>query len=52
MPYWWWLDQDGCWFCKRKNNCNQCKAARAFSKHKLPSRRDRRQKEKVHEQND
>ncbi len=29
MPGWWWMGQDGCWFCKHKNNCNQCKAARA-----------------------
>ena len=25
-PYYFWLDADGCWFCKNKNNCNNCKA--------------------------
>lgn len=24
MPYWYWLGTDGCWFCKNKNNCNNC----------------------------
>ena len=32
MPRWWWLGQDGCWFCKNRNNCNQCKAARNSAK--------------------
>lgn len=32
MPYWYWLGQDGCWFCKNRNNCNQCKANRSYLK--------------------
>ena len=32
MPGWYWLGQDGCWFCKHKNNCNQCKANRRYMK--------------------
>lgn len=24
MPYWWWLGQDGCWFCKTRNACSNC----------------------------
>jgi len=32
MPYWYWLGQDGCWFCKQKNNCNNCKPNRSFLK--------------------
>lgn len=28
MPHWYWWGQDGCWFCKHENNCNQCKANR------------------------
>lgn len=46
MPRWWWLGQDGCWFCGHRNNCNQCKAARYDGKHggvKLARLRDRRQ---------
>lgn len=44
MPQWWWLGQDGCWFCKNRNNCNQCKAARLAGKSggKLAKKRDRR----------
>lgn len=32
MPRWYWLDQDGCWYCKNKNNCNQCKFSRKYVK--------------------
>ena len=32
MPGWYWLDQDGCWFCKNQNNCNSCKANRKYLK--------------------
>lgn len=28
MPMHYWLEQDGCWHCKNRNNCNQCKAIR------------------------
>lgn len=24
-PGYFWLDVDGYWFCKNKNNCNNCK---------------------------
>lgn len=24
-PKWFWLDTDGCWFCKNRNNCNGCR---------------------------
>lgn len=24
MPFWWWLGQDGCWFCKNRNACSNC----------------------------
>lgn len=33
-PHWWWLDADGCWFCKTKNNCNSCYYTRSFKKNK------------------
>ena len=26
MPHHWWLDADGCWFCKNTKGCNNCKA--------------------------
>lgn len=54
MPHWWWLGMDGCWFCDNRNNCNQCKAARAsgkckWNKWKVASRRDKRQKERMND---
>ena len=24
MPYWWWLGQDSCWFCKTRSACSNC----------------------------
>lgn len=24
-PKWVWLDLDGCWFCKNRRNCSNCK---------------------------
>jgi len=45
MPRWWWLGQDGCWFCNGRNNCNQCKAARSSAKAGDSERkRDKQQK--------
>ncbi|MBR5014300.1 MAG: hypothetical protein IKY16_06810 [Bacteroidales bacterium] len=38
MPEWFWWGQDGCWFCKNRNNCNSCKANRAFAKESLPKK--------------
>ena len=32
MPYWFWIGQDGCRFCKNKNNCNNCRTNRAYLK--------------------
>ena len=32
MPYWWWLDQDGCWFCKNKNACSNCSVIKKVRK--------------------
>lgn len=33
-PYWYWLNLDGCWFCKNKNNCNSCRVIASFKKNK------------------
>lgn len=41
MPDWYWWEQDGCWFCKNRNNCNQCKANRRASKENHKSKRKR-----------
>ena len=24
-PFWWTLDNDNCWFCKKRNNCGRCR---------------------------
>ena len=26
IPKYAWFDRDGCWFCKNKKGCNNCKA--------------------------
>lgn len=38
MPHWYWLGQDGCWFCKSRNNCNSCKANRVYAKNYMPKK--------------
>ena len=32
MPYWYWLDRDGCWDCKDRHGCNKCKKVREYRK--------------------
>lgn len=34
QPHWFWLNADGCWWCKNRNNCNQCKCLK--QNHKIP----------------
>ena len=31
VPYYVWLDLDGCWFCKHQNGCNNCKVLKRYS---------------------
>lgn len=39
-PKWFWLDTDGCWFCKNRNNCNGCRNL----KHQQALERERRER--------
>ena len=38
MPIWYWYGQDGCWFCKNRNNCNSCGVLRKAAKAELPKK--------------
>ena len=38
MPHWYWLGQDGCWFCHNRNNCNNCGVLSRDAKEKLPKK--------------
>ena len=29
-PWHFWYDVDGCWFCKKKNACGNCKVAKRY----------------------
>lgn len=31
QPKWFWYGMDGCWACKNRNNCNQCKLSKENS---------------------
>ena len=31
VPYYVWLDLDGCWFCKHQNGCNNCKILKRYN---------------------
>lgn len=32
MPRWYWLDTDGCWFCKNRNACSNCSIVKRYRK--------------------
>lgn len=34
-----WLDTDGCWFCKKKNACGGCKVLKRYVHEKERSQR-------------
>ena len=38
-PWWWILDNDNCWFCKNRNNCNQCRLLKRFKRKNEQHRR-------------
>lgn len=38
MPKWFWWCMDGCWCCKDRNNCNNCKEVRKYRKKFLPKK--------------
>ena len=41
-PKYFWLDVDGCWFCKKKNACGGCKVIKRYIAEKSSKRkRDR-----------
>lgn len=33
-PNWWTFDNDNCWFCKNRNNCNSCKLLKKWKNNK------------------
>lgn len=33
-PNWWTFDNDNCWFCKNRNNCNSCKLLKKWENNK------------------
>ena len=37
-PKHFWLDVDGCWFCKKKNACGGCKVIKTYiaEKQRIP----------------
>lgn len=45
-PWWWTLDNDNCWFCKSRNNCNGCKLLKEHQSIE-EKRRNRKQKQKI-----
>ena len=40
MPAWFWYGiVDGCWCCKNRHNCNQCKEVRKYRKQHFPPKK-------------
>ena len=38
-PWHFWYDVDGCWFCKKKNACGNCKVAKQYIAEKQNTKR-------------
>ena len=38
-PHYFYLDVDGCWFCKKKNACGNCKVAKQYIAEKQKTKR-------------
>ena len=38
-PWHFWYDVDGCWFCKKKNACGNCKVAKRYIAEKQNTKR-------------
>ena len=45
-PSYFWLDTDGCWFCKKKNACGGCKVLKQYIHEKGRSKRKIQRDEK------
>lgn len=48
-PWHFWYDVDGCWFCKKKNACGNCKVAKRYIAEKQNTKRkvERRLKDRI-----
>lgn len=46
-PKWAWYDLDGCWFCKNKNNCSNCKIMKSYVV-KQRKKLERKEKKKMY----
>lgn len=47
-PHWHWWDSDGCWWCKNRNNCNQCKTLKRV-RAEQQAKQKRKEKQHLHE---
>lgn len=45
-PKYFWLDVDGCWFCKKKNACDGCKVIKKYIAEKQLTKRKVEREEK------
>ena len=43
VPLWVFFDLDGCWLCKNRNNCNNCKIMKEYNA-EFRARRKRKDK--------
>ena len=45
IPRYAWLDRDGCWFCKNRKGCNNCKANKevVFKQKQKKKRQDKKE---------
>ena len=46
-PWHFWYDVDGCWFCKKKNTCGNCKVAKQYIAEKQNTKRKVERQQKI-----
>lgn len=44
-PNWYWINVDGCYCCKNKNDCGGCKRLKAFHAQELAKQKRQKKKE-------
>ena len=46
-PWYFWYDVDGCWFCKKKNACGNCKVSKQYIVEKQNTKRKVERQQKI-----
>ena len=45
VPWYVWYDLDGCWFCKHKNGCHNCKVMKKYRHKQIEEQKNKEKKD-------